>query len=62
MALAVATPTPELTPRLDLDAVELEELILAVNDRAEWADPDTRARLARGRRVLERELVATLTA
>jgi len=45
---------------LGLDPTDLEEVLRAIGDREDQAGGDARARLARGRRALERELAATL--
>lgn len=54
---AVVTPAPVAERSLDLTPDVLEELLLAVGDREDMVGPDARARLARGRAALERELV-----
>lgn len=45
---------------LDLTPDVLEELLIAIGDREDHATADVRARLARGRAALERELTRAL--
>jgi hypothetical protein len=54
--LLLDTPATAAAPLLELDTPELEELLVAVADREDAATSDVRARLARGRAALEREL------
>jgi hypothetical protein len=58
---AHVTPAPRRRPlELGLTPPELEELLTAVGDREDTATAAARARLARGRRALERELAKAL--
>lgn len=43
---------------LGLDAGDLEEVLVAIGEREDFATADVRARLARARHALERELAA----
>lgn len=63
----VLTPAPAFplagpvdTPALGLELPDLEELLFAIGDREDHATLDERARLARARRALERELARIL--
>lgn len=58
--LDVLAPAP--TPRLGLDALELEAILVAIGDLEDRSGPDVRARLARGRAALELELADALAA
>lgn len=65
LALApTVTPAPAAipAPALGLTALELEDLLVAIGDLEDRAGTDQRARLARGRAALERELARTMTA
>lgn len=56
---ALATPRPDIDG-LGLDVDVVEDLLVAIVDREDIAGPDERARLQRGRRAIERELVRRL--
>lgn len=60
--LAMLAPLPPAGTIEQLDAVELEALILAADERLETAPADQRDPLRRGRLALERELARVLEA
>lgn len=71
MPATLAAPTPQMASAgpvvasaarigLGLTVPELEDLLIAIGDREDLAGPDERARLIRGRRALEAELVRLL--
>lgn len=55
------TSTPDLLGIMGLDAVELEVMLDAVDDRLETATPDLIGALRRGRRALELELAVIIS-
>lgn len=59
--MLAAHPSPRERHPLELDAPELDELLVAIEDRLEVADPAGRAALCTARRMIVRELARVIT-